>query len=185
LKDQGLHSYVHMIEFFMKRMFLIGLSVLLFGSILLMLRSGREINGDLRIAGGSFIEDIRILQKKEGVTVWNLTASRADFVEGEDKAELSNISLLLPKNEVVLYADKGVYNFSDKSFTTDRAIKAEAKDYKITADSVDFEISSGDIKTGGRIQVEGKGFTVEGKGMKADAEQNVKIFNDVKATFHK
>ncbi len=95
-----------MIEFLMKKVLLIGLSVLLFGGIFLILRTGKEPDRELRIAGGSFIEDIRILQKKNGVTLWDLTASRADF-ENEDRARLSNVSISLRKNGVVLFADKG------------------------------------------------------------------------------
>ena len=174
-----------MIEFLMKRVLMIVLSVALFSSLFLMLRTGREFTGDMQIKGGSFIEDVRILQKKKGVTLWTLTASKANFTEGEDKAELSDIKMMLQKNGVILYADKGIYNISDKSFTTDSVVEAASKDYKITADSLDYEVSSGKIQTGGKITVEGKGFKVEGRGMKADAEQKVSILNDVKATFHK
>jgi LPS export ABC transporter protein LptC len=174
-----------MIEFLMKKIFMIVLSVALLGSLFLMLRTGRDFNGDVRIKGGSFIEDIRIQQKKKGATLWTLTASKANFTEGEDKAELSDISINLVKNDVTLHADKGVYNLSDKSFTTDSVVKAASKDYSITADSIDYEAASGNIETGGKITVQGKGFKVEGKGLKAEAGQKVRILNDVKATFHK
>ena len=170
----------------MKKVLLIGLSVFLFISLFLLLRTGRENIGDLQIKkGNSFIEDIRIVQKKKGATIWTLDASKADFTEGENKAELSDIHMMLQKNDVVLYADRGMYDFSEKSLTTKSVVKAEAKDYKITADSIDYEISSGKIQTGGRIKVEGKRFTVEGKGMKADEGQKVRVYNDVKATFQK
>lgn len=168
----------------MKKVLLIGLSVLLCGGMFVMLRTGRETEGDLRMAGGSYIEGIRILQKKNGATVWDLTARRADF-ESEDRAELSDISIAFQKNGVMLHADKGLYNLSDRSFTTDSAVKAEGKDYTITADSVDFEVASGNIKTGGRVKIEGKGFEVEGKGLEADSGKEVKILDDVKAIFHR
>jgi LPS export ABC transporter protein LptC len=174
-----------MIEFFMKKILLIGLSFLLLAGIFLMTRSGKEMNGELQFIGGSFIEDMKIVQTKKGVTLWTLTANRANFLEGEDRAELKDISLTIPQNSVVLHADKGIYNLSERSFITDSIVKAEAKDYRITADSVDFDISSGDIRAEGRIHVEGKGFRIEGKGMSADGDQKVKIFDDVKATFEK
>ena len=85
----------------MKKVLLIGLSVLLCGGMFVMLRTGRETEGDLRMAGGSYIEGIRILQKKNGATVWDLTARRADF-ESEDRAELSDISIAFQKNGVML-----------------------------------------------------------------------------------
>ncbi|MEW6213667.1 MAG: LPS export ABC transporter periplasmic protein LptC, partial [Nitrospirota bacterium] len=89
------------------------------------------------------------------------------------------------KNGLVLYADKGIYNLSNRNFTTEGEIRAKAKDYTITADSIDYEASSGEIKTEGRIKIEGKRFKVAGKGMKANSEQRVRVLKDVKATFYK
>lgn len=174
-----------MIEFFMKKILMVGLSILFFSMLFMMLRNGREISGDLQIKGNSFIEGLRILQKNNGTAIWTLSARKADFIEGEDKAELSDITMIIQKNGLVLYADNGIYNLSDQRFTTEGEVKADAKDYTIIADSVDYEASSGEIKTGGRIKVEGKKFKVEGKGMKTDAGQKVSILNDVKATFYK
>lgn len=168
----------------MRKVLLMWLSVLLVGSIFLMLRTGKEPEGELRITGGSFIEGIRILQKKKGVTIWDLTARRADF-ESENKAKLSGVSVAMRRSDVALFADKGIYDLSDKTFTTDSAVRADGKDYKITADSVDFGVSSGNIETDGRVKMEGKGFEVEGKGLKAETENKVRIYNDVKAIFHK
>jgi len=174
-----------MIKFFMKKVLLIGLSISLLCMLLILLRSTREISGDLKIKGDSFIEGLKILHQKNGITVWTLSARKADFVEGEDKAELADISMVIRKNGMVLHADKGVYDLSAQSFTTDGEIRAETKDYTITADSMDYEASSGEIETKGRVKVESKKFSVEGRGMKTDAEQKVRILNDVSATFYK
>ncbi len=163
---------------------MIGLSVLLVGSIFLMLRTGREPEGELRIQGGSFIEGIRILQKKGGKAVWDLTAKRADF-ETEDRAKLTDVSLSLRNSDVVLVADNGVYDLSKKRFVTDSAVKANGKDYTITADTVDFAVSSGNVETAGKVKMESKGFDVEGRGMKAENERKVTIYNDVTAIFQK
>ncbi len=174
-----------MIKFFMKKVLMIGLSLSLLCMLFVVLRNGREISGDLKIKGDSFIEGLKILHQKNGIPVWTLSARKADFIEGEDKAELVDISVVIQKNDMVLHADKGVYDLSDQRFTTEGVVKAEAKDYTITADSIDYEASSGEIKTEGWIKVEGKKFIVEGKGMKADTEQKVSILNDVRATFYK
>lgn len=169
----------------MRRGFTIGLSVLLFGVLFMTLRTGKEINGGIEIKESSYIEDIRIVQKNNGVPGWSLSASRADFVEGGDKAELKDISMFIQEKGIVLRADKGVYDFKDKSFTTDSIVRAEGENYTITADSIDYDISSGEIETEGRIKVESKTFKVEGKGLKADQGQTVEVLNDVKAIFHK
>lgn len=168
----------------MRKVFLIGLSVLFFSSLFFMLRNGRDMIGDIRTSADSFLEDIRIVQKKDGVTTWTLTASKADFREGEHKAELSDIALRIEENGMVLHADTGIYDLSNQSFSTDETVKAFGKDFSLSADSLDYEVSSGELTTGGKIRVEGKGFSVEGTGMHADSEQKVNILNDVKATFH-
>jgi len=168
----------------MKKAVLAGLVCVFLFSIFFLLRTGKESPVDLRIAGSSFLEDIRILQKKKGMTVWTLTAEKADFPEGEDKAELHAVSLALPENNLMLHADKGTYHFSEKSFTTDSLVEARAENYRITADSLDLDVVSSAIQTEGRVRLEGKGFSVEGQGMEADKEQKVRILNDVKAIFH-
>jgi lipopolysaccharide assembly outer membrane protein LptD (OstA) len=168
----------------MKKVLLIGLSLSLLCVLFVILKSSREISGDLKIKRDSFIEGLKILHQKNGITVWTLNAKKADFIEGEDKAELSDINMVMEKNGLLLHADKGIYNLSEQSFTTDSIVRAEAKDYTITADSMDYA-SSGEIGTKGRVKIESKRFIVEGKGMKADTGQKVSILNDVRATFHK
>jgi lipopolysaccharide assembly outer membrane protein LptD (OstA) len=169
----------------MKKGLMIGLSVLLFVALLIVLKAGRENGGDIQVKGGSFLENLTIVQKKDGQPLWTLTASRADFKENEDKAELSDINLVMEKDHVTLQADKGLYDLSGRSFTTDSAVKAMSRDYRITADSIDYEVASGMIQTQGRIRLESKGFGVEGEGMKSEADHKVRILNDVKATFHR
>jgi LPS export ABC transporter protein LptC len=167
----------------MKKGVLTGLVCVFLLSIFFLLMTGKESPVDLRVTGSSFLEDIRILQKKNGMTVWTLTAEKADFPEGEDKAELHAISLALPENNLMLHADKGTYSFSEESFTTDTLVEARAENYRITADSLNLDVSSGNIQTEGRVRLEGKRFSVEGQGMQAGKEKKVRIFNDVKAIF--
>ncbi len=164
---------------------MMGLSVLLFVAVFIALKAGRENGGDIQLTGGSFIENLTVIQKKNGQPVWTLTASRADFKENEDKADLSDINLVMEKDHIMLQADKGLYDLSERSFTTDTAVKARSRDYRITADSIDYEVASGIIQTQGRINLETKGFKVEGEGMKSEADHKVSILNDVKATFHR
>jgi len=169
----------------MKKYLMIGLSVFFACVFFLLLRSDRESGRDIKIRGNSFIDGLTILQKKDGAPFWTLTARKADFREGEKKVELSDITMVLHKNSMTFYTDNGTYDLSNQNFTTGGEIRAEAKDYTIRVDSIDYEASSGEFKTGGRIQVEGKKFKADGKGMKVDSEQKVRILKDVKATFYK
>lgn len=169
----------------MKKGVLTGLICLLLIGIFFMLKPDKESDIDLRVTGSSFLEDISILQKKNGVTMWTLTAEKADFLEGEDIAELHTIHLAVPDNNLTLYADRGTYNFAGNTFAADTLVEARGENYRITADSLDLDVSSSGIQTEGRVRLEGEGFYLEGEGMQAGKEQKVRIFRDVKAIFQK
>ena len=167
----------------MKKGVLAALVCLLLTGIFFLLKSGKEEEVDLRVTGSSFLEEISILQKKNGVTMWTLTANKADFLEGENRAELHAIRIAVPDNNLTLYADRGTYNFSGNTFATDALVEAHGEDYRITADSLDLDVFSSGIQTEGKVRLEGKGFYLEGEGMQAGKEQKVRIFRDVKAIF--
>lgn len=169
----------------MKRVLLILVSFLLIGGLFLTLKTGKDDIGDIQIKSFSSIEDLKIIHKRNGDTQWILTAKKADIVEKDNRAELKDITLLLSQQDVSIHTSKGVYDFKDKSFTTDRAVKAEGKNYKILADSIDYEIKSGNMRTNGEIRVEGKSFSIQGKGLQTESNQRVKVLKDVKATFQK
>ena len=174
-----------MLKSFMKKIVLVCLSFFFVSMLFLILRSEKEISKDFQIKGSSFFEGLKILQKKDSNVVWTLLAKRADFIEDENIVKLSDITMTVQKNGVVFYADKGIYNLSNKNFTAQGPIRAKATDYTIIADSIDYDDSSGNFKTEGSITVESKRFKVDGKGMEVDSEQKVKILKDVKATFYK
>lgn len=171
-----------MIKFVMKKILIAGFLIFTLCILFVISRSNKEITSNLHTKDNSFIEGVRILQKENGVTVWTLIAKRADFIE--DKAQLSDIMVLLHKSGFVIYSDKGTYDFSNRNFTVPTKIVAKSKDYTILAESIDYEASSGEIKSEGWIEVEGKGFRFTGKGMNADSKK-VRILKDVKAIFYK
>lgn len=169
----------------MKRGLSAGFICLLVIGMYFMLQNGKETDIDLQVTGSSFLEDISIVHKRNGETMWKLTAKRADFLEGEDRARLHTIRLAVPENNLTLSADSGIYHFAEHSFAADTLVEAHGENYRILADSLDLDISANGIRTEGRVKVEGDGFSVEGEGMNVDKEQKVKIFRDVKAIFQK
>jgi lipopolysaccharide assembly outer membrane protein LptD (OstA) len=173
-----------MIKSSMKKILMVVLSSFFVLMLLVVLRSEREGSKDLQFKGNSFIEGLNILQKKDGNVAWVLTAQKADFIEDGEKAELSDITMMIEKNKLILYVDKGIYNLLSRNFTAEGEIRAKAKDYIITADSIDYEAYSGEIKTEGWIKVEGNRFRVQGKGLNIDSGQKVRILKDVEATFY-
>jgi LPS export ABC transporter protein LptC len=174
-----------MIKFLMKKILMFALCLFFSGTLFVMLRSDRENTGNIRVESTSFIEGLEILYRKSGNTIWKLNARKADFTKDENMVELSNVTLTVQKSGMTFYADKGRYDLLSRNFTINSDIQAEAKDYRIITSSIDYDASTGNARTDERIVVEGKKFTVEGKGMTLDSEQKVMIRNDVKATFNK
>ncbi len=159
------------------------LCTLAFG-IVVLLKTDREPGSDQEIAAYSFLDDVRIVQKRGGVTSWILTAAKAEFPEGEDTAELHSIQLSIPENALALRTERGKYDFSANTFAALAPVEARGEDYLIRSDALDFDISTGEIRTDGRVRLEGKGFSLEGEGMQAGREQKVRIYKNVEALFH-
>ena len=172
-----------MIEFFMKKGFIIGLAIILIFLFFLIIRDRGEVGRNFQLRGNSFIEGIQIIQKENGKPLWTVYAKRADFLE-EDKAELTDMSMVMPKNDIVLNTEKGVYSLSGKRFTTDCIVKAHAKDFLITAESIDYDVSTGNIKSDGRVELDSENMRIEGKGLKTTTGLTITIYDDDKATFY-
>jgi len=151
----------------------------------MFLGNNREVEKDLLLKSNSFIEGLKIVHKKSGNNVWTLNARRADIIENEDKAKLSDITMTIEDKGITIHAENGLYDFSNRNLTFDSKITADAKDYTIIADSVEWDQSKGEIRTAGNVKVESKKFNVEGAGMEADSNQKVRILKDVKATFYR
>lgn len=164
----------------------------LFGAVLcvllgafVMLRGGREIPDNPQTGIGSFLEDMTIVQRRDGSAVWTLTAKRADVFEDENRASLHSIALSLPDHNLTLTADEGAYDFTTQSFSTVSIVEGRGDSYRITADSLDVDVSSGMIHTPGPVRLDGKAFSLEGRGMEAGRGETVRILGDVRATFER
>ncbi len=145
----------------------------------------RETEKDILLAQNSFIDGLKIINKKDGNKVWTLSAERADIMESEDKAMLTNVSMTIEVKGMTIQAPDGVYDFAQRDLSLNGQITAITKDYTITADSVKWNQSKEEIITKGNVRIEGKKFNVEGSGLEADSGQKMRILKDVKATFYR
>ena len=139
---------------------------------------------DVHLQGSSFFEGIRIVQKKDGVQSWVLTAKRADISKKGDEANLTDIKVEVKDKGVTIYADKGLYNMDTKKMSIEGPITAKNDEYSITTGQVEIDSSSGVLKTDEDVHIKGKKFVLQGKGMEIkNNEQKVRLLKDVKATF--
>lgn len=174
-----------MIKFFMKKGLLAVLSLSLFILFLFMIKGEKESRLDMRQRGESFIEGLKIINKKNGVRDWVLTARRADISENGEQARLADIELSIENRGVTVYADSGLYNMADKSVAIEGKITAKGSTYAITSERIAYDSATGDLKTDSRVKIEGNKYSVQGKGMNMNnTEQKVRILKDVKAIFY-
>ncbi|MBU4321026.1 MAG: LPS export ABC transporter periplasmic protein LptC [Thermodesulfovibrionales bacterium] len=169
----------------MKRKSLLVLSLLSLLALFLLLGNSRELDKTLLLKGGSFLEGLKIVHKKNGTSMWTLNASRADIIEGSDRVKLNDVVLRVENKEMTIYSPEGFYNMESRDMTLNGKIKAVSKGYTIITESVEWNQSKGEIKTKEAVKIESKKFNVEGVGMEADSEQKVRILKNVKATFYR
>lgn len=173
----------------MKKKVLLLISLLSLSLVFLFLGNSRELDKALLLKGGSFIEGLKIIHKKNGISMWTLNASRADIIEGSDRVKLDDVVLRVENKdenkEMTIYSPEGFYNIESRDLTLNGKIKAVTKGYTIITESVEWNQSKGEIKTKEAVKIESKKFNVEGSGMEADSEQKVRILKNVKATFYR
>ncbi|MBI4691679.1 MAG: LPS export ABC transporter periplasmic protein LptC [Nitrospirae bacterium] len=151
----------------------------------LFLKNNRDPEKDLLLKNNSFIEGLRIIHKRDGNIIWTLNAKRADIIGNDDKARLSDVVMMIESKGMAIHAGSGLYDIPNRNLTLNGRITADAKDYTIVCDSVDWNNSTEEIKTKGDVRFESKKFNVEGIGMEADSAQRLRIFKNVKAIFYR
>lgn len=169
----------------MKKKALLVLSLLSLVALFLLLGNNKGLDKALLLKGGSFIEGLKIIHKKNGISMWTLNASRADIIEGSDRVKLNDIVLTVENKDMTIYSPEGFYNTESRDLILNGKIKAVSKGYTIITESVEWNQSKGEIKTKEAVKIESKKFNVEGVGMEADSEQKVRILKNVKATFYR
>jgi len=162
------------------------LLIVISSAIFFYIRSEKVARLNVQIAGDSFFEGLKIINKKNGATEWMLTAKRADLSKDGKEALLGGIEMKLEKQGMTVHAEKGLYDMETKNVSIEGVITAHHENYVITTSQALIDSSGGILETGSEVRIEGKKFNLEGKGMRADNnEQKVRILNNVKATFNR
>lgn len=170
----------------MKKSLLVLASFLLFSLLFYMVGGEKDSKLDIHLKGESFLEGLKIIQKKNGVQDWILTAKRADISKDGNEANLTGIEMEVKNKGITIFAEKGLYNMNTKKISVEGPITAKNNTYSITTEQVEIDSDAGLLTTGKDIRIEGKKFILLGKGMEVNNnEQKVRIMKDVKATFNK
>jgi LPS export ABC transporter protein LptC len=169
----------------MKKSLLVLASFSLFCLFFLMVEGEKANKADVHLNGSSFFEGLRIVQKKNGVQNWILTAKRADISKKGDEADLRDVKVEIKNKGVTVYAEKGLYNLDTKKISIEGPITAKNDSYSIATGEVEIDSPAGLLKTNEDVHIKGKKFVFQGRGMEIkNNEQKVRILKDVKATFN-
>ena len=146
---------------------------------------GRDHGKDFSFTkGNSYIEGLRIINKKDGADLWAITARRADFSKDESVAQLSCVTIDLKKEGAVLNADDGTYNMNSRDLTLENNIKIRQKNSVISAEKLSWNSATGILSSEGKVWMQGDKFKIEGEGLAATQDNKVTLTKNVKAIFY-
>ncbi len=152
---------------------------------LVVFYGGRDRARDFSITrGNSYIEGLRIVNKKDGADLWTITARRADFSKDETVAQLSGVTIDLKKEGAVLNADDGTYNMNSRDLILENNITIRQKDSVVSAAKLSWNSANGILSSEGKVLMQGDKFKIEGEGLAVTQNNKVTVTKNVKATFY-
>ena len=146
-----------------------------------MSREG-EIKAKVQLGGNSYMDDVTITNKKDGVVKWLLNSRKAVFLNDND-VRLSGLKITIPEKGLVLTSESGQYDIGKRNLKIESNIKASTKDYDIVAKTLFWDASKNELLSDDKVQIVGKKFYVEGDGLAA-TNDNAKLDKNVKAIFY-
>ncbi len=166
----------------MKRIWLAAVAVALFGVIAFYVNHDRDFRAKLVVGDQSYMEDVRIVQRRDGVAKWTLNAKKAIFVTERD-IQLSALGITFPEKKLVLNSEGGLYNTETRNLRIDGGIKATTGSYDILATSLFWDGKKNELTSDQKVQIVGKQFVVVGDDLVATTD-GAKLQRNVRAVFH-
>jgi LPS export ABC transporter protein LptC len=166
----------------MKRWLPIGASLVILALFLIFLNQEKDYDIKSAISENAFMDNVSIIQRKEGAIKLALSAEKAIFVTNHD-IELNKLSMEFPEKGLILNANSGIYNIETKNLKIDGTINARTKDYQVIADTILWDSTKNEIVSNKKIKIIGKKFFAEGDSLEATADRAT-LKRNVKAIFH-
>ena len=165
----------------MKKILFVAASVFLFYVLAILFNQEKDLKVRVGLGDNSYMDEVTITQKKEGVINWIIDARKALFLSETD-ISLNDLKIVFPEKELTLTSEGGLYDVRGRTLKMDGNIRASAKDYDIIARSLFWDSSTNEITSDSRVQIRGKRFFVEGDRLTATSDK-AKLTNNVKAVF--
>lgn len=166
----------------MKRLLFAAASIFLMSVLIIYLNQEKDTKLKLRPGEDSYMDNVSIVQKRQGIVKWMLNAERALFVTGND-IKLDRLKIIFPEKELTLTASQGMYDIDTRNLKIDSNINAFTKDYEIVATTLFWDSSKNEIFSGEKVRIVGKKFSAEGETLTATADK-ARLSKNVKAVFY-
>ena len=150
-------------------------------SIYLLVKSGGQGKVKFDISPGSFMEDVSVVNRKSGDRQWSLVTKRALLSEDGSTANMMDVTLTLPSEGMTVNSNYGLYSMDSNDLALSGNVNAVTERYTIKTDTAILKNET--ISTDDKVVIEGKGFRINGKGLKA-FQKRIRLLNDVTAVFH-
>jgi hypothetical protein len=146
---------------------------------------GRNYGGGFSISRGkSYIEGLRIVNRKDGADLSVITADRAVFSKDGSVAQLSGVTIDMKKEGAVLNADSGTYNMNSRDLSLENNILIHTKNSVISAKTLSWNAATGVLSSESEVQMRGDKFEIKGGSLSATRDSKVTLKGNVKAIFH-
>lgn len=144
----------------------------------------RDYRKDLSITkGNSYIEGLRIVNRKDASELWVITARKADLSRDETTAQMESVAIDIKKEGAVLNAESGFYNMNTRDLRLENNVILRVRGSVISANTLLWNSASGTLSSDDRVEMQGDKFKIEGEGLATTEDNKVRLMRNVKATF--
>ncbi len=173
-----------MIEFNMRKWFYILTVIVVSIAGFIFLHKDKPFTVRIRQEGSS-ISGLKLNHSENGALKWELTSRRAEIGQGGEDAHLYALTLnIYQGRSLVLNGKEGIYDFKNKNLKI-KDVRATVDDMSLDTDSLLWKAADEEITTEDTINIKGKNFSIDGKGLIIKArEQKVRVLQDVKGIFY-
>ena len=166
----------------MKKIVFLFVFVCFFAVIALLYDKEGDFKPKVNLTENSYMDDVSIVQRKQGVIKWSLGSKKAIFLN-ENDVKLVGLTITFPEKELTLTSDGGLYDIGKRNLKIDGHICASTKDYDIVCPTLFWDASKNELTTDQRVHIIGKRFDVEGDDLNATNDKAT-LNKNVKATFY-
>lgn len=166
----------------MKKLLFLVAFICFFAALAIYSNREGDVKTRVSLSGNSYMDNVSITQKKDGMVKWLLSSQKAIFLNDND-VKLVALKITFPEKELTLTSDSGLYDIEKRNLKIESNIKASTKDYDIVASTLFWDASRNELLSDQKVRIIGKRFHVEGDNLTATTDA-AKLNTNVKATFY-